>query len=312
MYFRKRHAFQLIVFFVLNAVSLSGFALTDLLTETKPELSKISANQLMGVGSLGRIEPRTRVIRVSHNAGAEGANLQQLFFQEGDLVQKDDVLALLADHNKRLADIEVSKAKVKVLEARLTVEKIAYAYNQKEYVRYQSLVKTATASASLADQKQLLFQQSQAMVAQLLAEIMGATADLQVAEQNLTKTIIKAPLTGTIIKIKAWPGERIADLGLLEMADLTQLDVVAEVYEADLPNVHVGQAAEIKLIGFSVPYKAQVRELGFQVRKNDLNDTDPLADKDNRIIEVRLTLEDKAVIDLQHQIYRQVQVRILP
>uniref|UniRef100_UPI00374DB641 hypothetical protein n=1 Tax=Nitrosomonas sp. TaxID=42353 RepID=UPI00374DB641 len=37
------------------------------------------------------------------------------------------------------------------------------------------------------------------------------------------------------------------------------------------------------------PYRAQVRELGFLVRKNDLNDTDPLADRDNRIIEVRIT-----------------------
>jgi HlyD family secretion protein len=43
-----------------------------------------------------------------------------------------------------------------------------------------------------------------------------------------------------------------------------------------------------------------------------LNDTDPLADRDNRIIEVRLTLEPDAVKALQHQIYRQVQVRIMP
>lgn len=96
------------------------------------------------------------------------------------------------------------------------------------------------------------------------------------------------------------------------MADLSQLDVVAEVYEADFPKVHVGQTAEIRLVGFPASYAAKVREFGFQVRKNDLNDTDPLADKDNRIIEVRLTLEKQAVTDLQHQIYRQVQVRILP
>lgn len=313
MYFRKLSALQLIIFLSLNTVvDLAGFASTEQVTETKPDDSKIPGDQVMGVGALGRIEPRNRVIRVSHNAGAEGANLQKLFFQEGDLVNNEDVLGLLADHNKKQADIEVAKANVKVLEAKLAVEKITHAYNEKEHVRYQSLIKTATASVSTADQKRLSFQQSLAIITQLQAEIASAKADQQVAEENLAKTVIKAPITGTVIKVQARPGERITDKGLLEMADLTQLDVVAEVYEADLPKVHVGQTAEIQLVGYPVPYKAQVRELGFQVRKNDLNDTDPLADKDNRIIEVRLTLEDKAVTDLQHQIYRQVQTRILP
>lgn len=310
MHSRKRSALQLIVFLSL-AVSAT-IALADQSNVIKPDSSKISSEQVMGVGALGRIEPRSRVIRVSHNAGVEGVNLQKLFFQEGDLVNNGDVLAILADHDRSQAVIEAAKANVKVLEAKLAVEKVTYAYNEKEYLRYQSLSKSATASVSTADQKRLAFQQSQAIINQLQAAIASAKADQQVAEENLAKTIIKAPLAGTIIKVQAWPGERITDKGLLEMADLTQLDIVAEVYEVDLPKVHVGQTAQIQLIGYPNAYKAQVRELGYLVRKNDLNDTDPLADKDNRIIEVRLTLEDKAVTDLQHQIYRQVQVRILP
>lgn len=313
MYFCKHSIVKLIIFLILNTFfGLRSFASAELITETKPDGLKLPSGQLMGVGALGRIEPRSRVIRVSHNAGVEGTNLQKLFFQEGDLVRSDDVLGLLADYNKRQAEVNVAKADVKVLEAKLAVEKIAHSYDEKEHVRYQSLIKTATASVSSADQKRLSFQQSQAIITQLQAEIASAKAGLQVAEEDLSKTVIKAPISGTIIKVQARPGERITEKGLLEIADLTQLDVVAEVYEVDLPKVHVGQAAEIQLVGYPTPYKAQVRELGFQVRKNDLNDTDPLADKDNRIIEVRLTLEDKAVADLQHQIYRQVQTRILP
>ncbi len=308
MHSRNRSALQLIVFLSFAAT----IALADQSNATKSDSSTTSGEQVMGIGALGRIEPRSRVIRVSHNAGVEGVNLQKLLFQEGDSVNNGDVLAILADHDRSQAALEAAKANVKVLEAKLAVEKVTYAYNEKEYFRYQSLSKSATASVSIADQKRLAFQQSQAIINQLQAEIASAKADQQVAEENLAKTIIKAPLAGTVIKIQAWPGERITDKGLLEMADLTQLDIVAEVYEADLPKVHVGQTAQIQLIGYPNTYKAQVRELGYLVRKNDLNDTDPLADKDNRIIEVRLTLEDKAVTDLQHQIYRQVQVRILP
>ncbi len=271
-----------------------------------------AADQAMGIGALGRIEPKSRVIRVSHNAGAEGTNLEQLLFQEGDQVNQNDELALLADHNKRQAEIDIAKTKIKILEAKLGLERVTLNYNEKEFRRYQALASTATASAAIADQKQLAFQQSQGLIHTLQAEIANAKAEQHVAEENLAKTSIKAPISGTIIKIHTRPGERIGDSGLLEMADLSQLDIVAEVYESDFPKVKIGQKAEINIPGITQPFSAQVRELGFQVNKNDLNDTDPLADKDNRIIEVRLTLEESAIPALQHQIYRQVHLRIFP
>jgi len=93
---------------------------------------------------------------------------------------------------------------------------------------------------------------------------------------------------------------------------VVQMDVVAEVYESELPQVKIGQQGCITASGFKRSYHAQVRELGYLVRKNDLNDTDPLADRDNRIVEVRLTLEPEATTDLQHQIFRQIKVRIMP
>lgn len=266
---------------------------------------------LNAVGALGRIEPRSRVIRVSHNAGAEGVNLQQLLVNEGNQINKGETLAFLADHDKKQADVEAANANILALNAKLASERINLAYAEKEFERYQVLASSFSASRSLIDAKQLAFQQSQAIVRQLHAEIATAKANKKVAEEELKNTIILAPLTGIIMKIHTWQGERIRDDGLLEMADLSQLDVVAEIYESDLPKIRVGQKADVRLNGIEASYIAIVREIGFQVRKNDQNDTDPLADRDNRIIEVRLTLDSQAVTDLQHQIYRQVQVRIL-
>jgi HlyD family secretion protein len=158
----------------------------------------------------------------------------------------------------------------------------------------------------------LAFEQSTAKLQRLSAEIAHAQAEQKIAEAELENTLIYAPISGTIVKVFARPGERIGDKGLLEMADLTQLDVVAEVYESELPQVKIGQQGCITASGFKRSYHAQVRELGYLVRKNDLNDTDPLADRDNRIVEVRLTLEPEATTDLQHQIFRQIKVRIMP
>ena len=179
-------------------------------------------------------------------------------------------------------------------------------------MRYQSLEFSSATNISLADAKRLAFEQSAINLKRLSAEIAHAQSELKVIEAELNNAQIGVPISGTILKIFIRPGERIGDKGLLEIADLTELDVVAEVYESDLLRIRIGQSGCINAVGFKRSYHAQVRELGFPVRKNDLNDTDPLADRDNRIIEVRLTLEPEAVADLQHQIFRQVKVRIIP
>jgi len=265
-----------------------------------------------GTGALGRIEPRSRVIKVSHNAGPEGARVEQLFFAEGDQVKSGDTLAVLSDHDRKTAEVEAAGTRIKVLKAQREIERIAFNFNQKEHLRYQSLRQDSMTSISLADAKYLAFAQSEANLKQLSAEIAHAEAEQRIAVEALKNTRIHAPISGTILKILTWPGERIKDGGLLEMADLTQLDIVAEIYESDLNQVKAGQKASISAKGFAQVYTAEIRELGYLVRKNDLNDTDPLADRDNRIIEVRLTLDPSAVADLQHQIFRQVHVRIEP
>jgi len=270
------------------------------------------AGSNQGIGALGRIEPRSRVIKVSHNAGPEGARIERLFCAEGDRVESGEKLAQLSDHDKKEAEVEAAKTRITVLKAQRNSEQIAFDFNQKEHHRYQSLKQDSMASISLADAKYLAFAQSQANLKRLSAEIERAEAEQRVAIEAFKNTLIHAPISGTIVKILTWPGERISDNGVLEIADLTQLDVVAEVYESDLLQIKVGQKASISAKGFDRSYTAEVRELGYLVRKNDLNDTDPLADRDNRIIEVRLTLEPAAINDLRHQIFRQVQVRIMP
>lgn len=295
-------------FTALFLIAIAGLFFFKPPVQAEPE----AIEKIEGVGALGRVEPRSRVIRVSHNAGPEGAKVEELFVQEGSIVNKDEPLAKLADYAENEAKIDAVKAKKAALEAKLKAEQITLAFNRKEYFRFQSLQNTSSVSISNVDAKRLAFQQSEATVKQLAAEISSASADQRVADEKWADSVILAPISGTVVKINTRQGERIGDADLLELADLTLLDAVAEVYEADLPDVHVGQQASVQLLGMPHPYSAQVREIGFQVKKNDMNDTDPLADRDNRIVEVRLTLEDQAVTDLQHQIYRQVQIRILP
>ena len=60
---------------------------------------------------------------------------------------------------------------------------------------------------------------------------------------------------------------------------------VAEVYESDVKAVRVGQLATITSSAFNGEVHGTVNEIGLQVQKKDLLDSNPTADADARIVE---------------------------
>lgn len=101
------------IFAVISVILCSSYALAG---------AECSLDAKLGIGALGRIEPRSRVIKISHNAGPEGARVEQIFFQETDQVKAGDTLAILSDHLKKKAQVEAARARIKVLEAQRAVE----------------------------------------------------------------------------------------------------------------------------------------------------------------------------------------------
>lgn len=265
-----------------------------------------------GVGALGRLEPRSRVIRVSHDAGPEGARVETLHVKEGQEVAAGDVIVTFSDHGRKLAALETAKSQIGVIEGRISAQEAERRTANLEYERYRQLAKTSAVSIARKDEAENRFNQAQANIKALGAELAAAKSQVSLAEEEVKQTEIRAPIDGTILKIHTWPGERVGDKGVAEMANLTQLDAVAEVYERDIARVKEGQDVEILIRGIDQPLNGTVREIGFQVFKNDLNDTDPLANRDNRVIEVRITIPEESAPALRNMIYRQVDVRILP
>lgn len=263
-----------------------------------------------GVGALGRVEPRSRVIDLSHDAGPEGARIGELLVAESQTVKKGDVIAIFSDYRRKKAKLDSAKAKIPMLKSRIEAEHANEQFAARDYERARKLVKSSTISKARFDEAERNLRGSKATIASLEAELTATEADLVLAEKELEQSTLLSPIDGTILKIKAWPGERVTDAGVVEIADLTRMDVVAEIYERDMARVKIGQKAEINVPGMGEPFYGTVRELGYVVRKNDLNDTDPLADRDNRVIEVRITLDAGKEDILKHLIYMQVDVRL--
>ncbi|BDV36247.1 efflux RND transporter periplasmic adaptor subunit [Methylocystis iwaonis] len=282
-----------------------------LAAETSPPNSA-APQTVMGVGALGRIEPMSRVIRVSPDQGAAGTVISEIRVREGQEVAKGDVVAVFSDYERRQAEVDLAEAEFAVSTAHLTAADAQFKKAQRDYDRKNSLRLSGTVSAFAFDEAELRSSKAKADLEATRASLKQSEANLRLKKLQLLQAQTTAPIDGTILKIRARAGERVGDKGILDMADLSSLDVVAEVYESDIARVKAGQTAVVRVPPSEAAYEAKVRTLGFTVEKNLVNSSDPLVDHDARVVEVRLTLSDPARKDFQHQIYRQVQVHIAP
>jgi HlyD family secretion protein len=235
-----------------------------------------------------------------------------LHVEEGQSVSKGELIVTFSDHSRKLAALESTKAQIDVINGRISAQEAERMTAAREADRYRKLAKTSAVSIARKDEAENRLNQAVSNILALRAELSATYAQVKLAEEEVKQTQVTAPIDGTILKIHTRQGERVGDKGVADIANLEQIDAVAEVYERDIARVKQDQNAEILVSGMDEPIKGNVREIGFQVFKNDLNDTDPLANRDNRVIEVRITIPEAAAPALRNMIYRQVDVRILP
>ena len=126
------------------------------------------------------------------------------------------------------------------------------------------------------------------------AELDAARADVRRAQTELDLAYVRSPIDGRILEIHTRAGEIVGDRGIVEIGQTDQMYVTAEVYETDISQVRLGQKATIETDGVLKTVHGIVEEIGLQIGTQDVLGTDPVADADARVVEVkiRLTPED--------------------
>lgn len=303
----------------------------------------------VGVGALGRVEPASRVLRVSHGAGPEGARVARLLVAEGEEVAAGQVLAEMHDLPRKQAALAQAEASLALAEARLARLKAAGRDTEiaaararvaaaeaaeqsavREARRAEALLRTPAGNQATWDRARFAAAQATAertrAEAELEALLSPRAEDVAVAEAEVAASRaavvearaardlarIVAPIAGTVLKVHARPGERVPEDGLLELADLSALDVVAEVYETDLPRVREGASAQVFVPGSDRVVAARVVDVGWRVGRQSVLSPDPVASIDSRVVEVRLRLDAAANDVLRRRTNMQVQVSIQP
>jgi ABC exporter DevB family membrane fusion protein len=147
------------------------------------------------------------------------------------------------------------------------------------------------------------------------AELNLALAQFNEAKADLDTTLVKSPIDGQVLKIYPRPGEKVIDTdGIADIGKTDQMMVVAEVYENDIRKVRPGQMAVIKSENgsFDGELGGTVRAVGLKIGKKDVLNTDPAADVDARVVEVKILLTPDSSQKVAGLTYAKTLVKILP
>ena len=163
-----------------------------------------------------------------------------LAVEEGDRVKKGQVIARLDDSDV-IATLRRSRENLRVAEADLEDAK-------KNYQRMQAVI--GKRAVSQAD-----YDAAEARYKRVVSTIEAAKYAVREAEVAVENTRIIAPFDGTVLKKNADVGEIVAPLAgaassraaVVTIADMSSLEVDADVSEANIPRVAAEQNCEITL-----------------------------------------------------------------
>ncbi|MBW4636299.1 MAG: HlyD family efflux transporter periplasmic adaptor subunit [Iphinoe sp. HA4291-MV1] len=144
------------------------------------------------------------------------------------------------------------------------------------------------------------------------AQVSNAIAVMRKAQAQLNLSYVKAPISGEILKIHTKAGESINTNGIAEIGRTDQMIVIAEVPEDSISKVRLGQRVIITSDNgaFSGELQGTVAEIGRKIGKKDVLNTDPAADVDARVVEVKIALTPQDSEKVAGLTYAKVIVKI--
>ena len=221
---------------------------TGLLVETeKVERQTITET----VSASGKIQPEVEV-KISPDVSGE---IVALLVKEGDRVEKGELLIKIKpDIYKSI--LERSKAALNTAKANLSKSKAQLMESEAKFNRNKHLYNEGAISLSEFEQIEAAYKVSVLTVESSQYAVTSAEASLNEAKENLGKTSIYAPVSGTISLLNVELGERVVGTGqmsgteLLRLADLSAMEVAVEVNENDIVRVNVNDTSLIEVDAF--------------------------------------------------------------
>lgn len=178
-----------------------------------------------------------------------------VLIHDNQKVKKGEILLKVDPARFQLA-LDSAKAAVSQATAALDNAKV-------EAERYRTLRESSTVSQQSVDKAQLALEQAEAGYQQ-------AKAAYNVAELNLRRTDVVAPVDGTITNLGLNPGDYVAaGRGVMALVATSTIRVEGYFDEGQIPKIKVGDPVTIKLVGSTTPLKGHVESIAAGVEDRE-------------------------------------------
>lgn len=234
---------------------------------TEVEFAKVKKTDIIErVSASGKVQPEVEV-KISPDVPGE---IIGLYVEEGDSIVKGQLLAKIrpdnyeallarsqAAVNANKADVERAKAALAQSNAQLIRAKTDYERNQKlvnDKVVSEADFQRVEADYRVAQQN---VEAGKASVEASKFNVQSAEAALRDAAENLRKTTIYAPQSGTVSKLNVELGDRVvgtsqmAGTEMMRIANLNNMEVRVDVNENDIVRVNLGDTVEIEVDSYT-------------------------------------------------------------
>lgn len=201
----------------------------------------------------GYVVAQTQAAIASKGTG----RLEHLSVEEGDEIKKGEIIAQL-EHGDVDAAFEQARANLEMAKATLKQREADFHEARLNYERQKDLLEKGLISNSEYDIAEARFKSAEAAVTVANAQIELSRAAMVAAKVDVENTRIRAPFDGTVLTKNADIGEMVAPFAassnsrgaVVTIADMSSLEVEADVSESNIQRVKLGQSCEISLDAF--------------------------------------------------------------
>ncbi|MCH7549557.1 MAG: efflux RND transporter periplasmic adaptor subunit [Candidatus Krumholzibacteriota bacterium] len=199
------------------------------------------------VTATGKIQPKTQV-KISADVSAK---ITKLAVVEGQWVEKGQFLVEL-DRERYLAQVESAEASLRSAQANAAVVRETMAKAEKDFTRSKELVAQNLESQAAYDDKEAAYRVEVSRYASLQSQTEQAQAVLKQTRDDLSKTIMYAPMAGTISDLNKEQGEiaigsQFQEDVILIISDLSEMEAQVNVDENDIVSIAIDQMSEIEV-----------------------------------------------------------------
>ncbi|HAI75137.1 MAG TPA: efflux transporter periplasmic adaptor subunit [Microscillaceae bacterium] len=262
-----RYAIIVVIVCVAGYVGARSFGFVGQKKMTEVITGKAKYTKIVEkVSASGKVQPEVEV-KISPDVSGE---IVDIMVQEGDSVVQGQLLLRIRPDNIRAAvenaaaNLNSRKANIAQSQADLLQRESEMTRSKAEFDRQTSLYEQKVISEADYQLSRMNYEVAQQRVESAKQNVEASKYNLQSAQatlkqstDNLSRTEIYAPVSGSISKLSVEKGEKVVGTAqmsgteMLIIANLTRMEVRVNVNENDIVRVRLGQEAEIEVDSYA-------------------------------------------------------------